>query len=653
MRVHRRSASTPTTDTGLLAAVMRLAGNRAEPESVPAGLHALDVGFATAVPTDEDSADDELAAPRPGPHSPSPLPLHPPARLPLASSPLAPATFLRRRPRRASAASISSTTSYHADRTPLDYLDLAPSLPLALAGVRDSVLAHVSALEACLPRWAEPEKLQAHLAAARDQLRIVLARVPREGMVTRMADVSAEVGTRLISLKAHLDAATVAAGGEWTSEMDALRARTARTTKALELRLGEWSAGAWGAVSRAKDQAEGLAENLEQRLYHAALDLAAEGRRLITYADLPELWRNNEYILTGYRFIPMKRWPRLIRSTVEWHNETLNVWLHLIGIALVLAAPWLFPAAAASGVPGSETTAMDKIMSWVYIGAAIECMAFSVTWHVMAGCADIEYFTLFACVDYTGIAWLIAASEWTMVYNLFYWQANIIWAYVAVTGILAIVCTILPFVPAFNANKSYRIAVFLALSAFGLLPTVHAACAHGVHKTLAHLLPMAPSLLAYLGGLVFYATNFPESWYPGRFDFIGHAHQAWHASIVLAVLLHYRCVQGWHASRAVYADPNMPLATATNMDPTSPWGGYLSPTGGGAVGPVGTAATLLAAEAARLLPVSVPAYKDDQALLTAADAAVYGFKVHLGAIGGGAVGRMYNSIVEWVSARLV
>lgn len=38
----------------------------------------------------------------------------------------------------------------------------------------------------------------------------------------------------------------------------------------------------------------------------------------------------NRYILTGYR-INYTSWPLIIKSLFEWHNETMNIWTHLLG----------------------------------------------------------------------------------------------------------------------------------------------------------------------------------------------------------------------------------------------------------------------------------------------------------------------------------
>ncbi|KAG8772563.1 hypothetical protein FRC15_002649 [Serendipita sp. 397] len=66
-----------------------------------------------------------------------------------------------------------------------------------------------------------------------------------------------------------------------------------------------------------------------------ALSDSAWGNRLLSYHQLPIKWRNNEHVLHGYRFIPLERWPSLLLSTFQLHNETANIHTHLIPAALL------------------------------------------------------------------------------------------------------------------------------------------------------------------------------------------------------------------------------------------------------------------------------------------------------------------------------
>lgn len=71
----------------------------------------------------------------------------------------------------------------------------------------------------------------------------------------------------------------------------------------------------------------------------SAVQRSLEGAQLIHYHELPQKWRNNEYVSRGYRyvklykrslrltnlpipsFIPLENWPLIIRSIFSLHNE--------------------------------------------------------------------------------------------------------------------------------------------------------------------------------------------------------------------------------------------------------------------------------------------------------------------------------------------
>ncbi|XP_021899368.1 heptahelical transmembrane protein ADIPOR1-like [Carica papaya] len=55
---------------------------------------------------------------------------------------------------------------------------------------------------------------------------------------------------------------------------------------------------------------------------------------LVSFREVPEYMRDNEFIVGYYRV----NWPlkEALFSLFRWHNETLNVWTHLIGFILFL-----------------------------------------------------------------------------------------------------------------------------------------------------------------------------------------------------------------------------------------------------------------------------------------------------------------------------
>lgn len=60
-------------------------------------------------------------------------------------------------------------------------------------------------------------------------------------------------------------------------------------------------------------------------------------RTTLTWSQLPEIWRrrDNIHLLRGYR--PLNEsYTQCLASLFHIHNETVNIWTHLLGIPLFL-----------------------------------------------------------------------------------------------------------------------------------------------------------------------------------------------------------------------------------------------------------------------------------------------------------------------------
>ncbi|SPO19664.1 related to IZH3 - membrane protein involved in zinc ion homeostasis [Ustilago trichophora] len=415
----------------------------------------------------------------------------------------------------------------------------------------------------------------------------------------------------------------------------------------FETKLVDLSARTRSRANSFASRAGHAVHEAEERLYQLAVELARNGQELIHYEHLPAFFRNNEHILSGYRFIPVENWPALLRSTFQIHNETGNIHTHLWGLAAIVPLFW-----PSKGLD-DQTTPMDRLVQTVYLFAAAKCLTLSVSWHVMAGCSDRKWFERFACVDYTGIAWLVAASIWTTVYNCFYCQPNLALFYSFTTLLVGLAGAILPWAEWFNKreNKHWRIAVFLTMCFTALAPFSHAAFEHGLAKTFAFFSPIFPSLAFYVGGLVFYATQFPESWAPGRFDTWGHSHQLWHIGIVMAIVFHYRAALVFHANRFEFscAVPGADIAAG------------MAASAGGSTTIVQRLFGMLAmiqplsgtgkAAATVTKPIDSMFAKvggmEGIIGLARADNQILQWRRLLGKIGNGAVGRGWDALVDW------
>ncbi|KAK3903081.1 ADIPOR-like receptor IZH3 [Staphylotrichum tortipilum] len=299
-------------------------------------------------------------------------------------------------------------------------------------------------------------------------------------------------------------------------------------------------------VDEGIERAIRAAESLEDHVQRAITRAREHG--LLRYEDLPIPWRINPHITKGYRFSETKL--ACVRSAFGFSNELVNIWSHAIGLILVLSVAFYFYPTSANFSLSSKA---DIFIAAVFFFAACQCLVCSIIWHTMNSVADICLISMFACVDYTGISLLIAASIMTTEYTAFYCEPVSRWVYMVTTAILGIGGVILPWHPRFNGQDMawVRVAFYVALSATGFLPILQISLTRGSDAAWEFYTPIAKSLLVYFLGALVYASKVPERWFPGMFDYFGGSHNLWHIAVLGGILFHYTAMQDFfsHAFR--------------------------------------------------------------------------------------------------------
>ena len=62
--------------------------------------------------------------------------------------------------------------------------------------------------------------------------------------------------------------------------------------------------------------------------------------QIVDLEDAPEFLVDNKYLLTGYRK-NFRNYPVILKSLMMRHNETLNIWTHLIGALIIGVLLWI------------------------------------------------------------------------------------------------------------------------------------------------------------------------------------------------------------------------------------------------------------------------------------------------------------------------
>jgi adiponectin receptor len=302
-----------------------------------------------------------------------------------------------------------------------------------------------------------------------------------------------------------------------------------------------------GVVDGGLDKARRARETIETTIEHGVQRALARAKEhgLIHYDDLPEPWRVNPHILKGYRFSEGK-WA-CVRSVLSVHNELVNIWSHLLGFIMVLALAFYFYP---SSVNWDMSTKADIFIAGVFFFAACKCLACSTIWHTMSSISEQTLLERFACVDYTGISLLVAASILTTEYTAFYCEPVSRWSYMVLTAALGVGGVLLPWHPTFNrADMAWlRVVFYCSLALTGFLPFGQLAYTRGLAWAQFFYAPIIKSLVVYVTGAVLYASKCPERWFPGFFDYVGCSHNIWHVAVLGGIIFHYTAMQAMFAS---------------------------------------------------------------------------------------------------------
>lgn len=277
-------------------------------------------------------------------------------------------------------------------------------------------------------------------------------------------------------------------------------------------------------VEPIKEVPEAVAESCDtgsyiRNFFHSHASELGESQHL-HYYQLPFAWRENRFIIKGYRFYNSHQKSALsIVNWYGWHNETSNIWTHLLGgLYLLYLAFFDFPH---SQVWDSEQVPLPaKFIVYIFLFAGIKCLFASVFWHTFNGTTALNLRSKFACVDYSGITLLITASIMTAEFVTMYDNKFCLYLYMLVSSVLGMFGIFMNWSPMFDRPEArpLRIKFFVLLSTMGFLSVFQLAWEKSWAYTSWLMLPVTKkSLVWYLIGVFFYGSFIPERF---RTDFL-------------------------------------------------------------------------------------------------------------------------------------
>ncbi|XP_027142943.1 membrane progestin receptor alpha-B-like [Larimichthys crocea] len=253
-------------------------------------------------------------------------------------------------------------------------------------------------------------------------------------------------------------------------------------------------------------------------------------------AEVPPFLRER-YIYTGYRLLNQK-WCYYFLSLFQRHNETINVWSHLLASLAFLVKFWHL---------AKTVDFVSDHHSWpllVLILSSVTYSAFSVAAHLLGGKSELCHYTFFF-LDYVGVAQYQYGSA---VGHFYYAVDESLYRYVH--GIFMPIATVL-----------------CCLSCLGYCYGKY--CNHSQQTWVHKVVQVVPSALAFiwdsspvtkrliswstasndpviiyhfgqvglfLSCAFFFTFPLPERCFPGRCDFVGQSHQMFHVLISCCTL---------------------------------------------------------------------------------------------------------------------
>ncbi|KAI7907192.1 hemolysin-III related-domain-containing protein [Cokeromyces recurvatus] len=258
-------------------------------------------------------------------------------------------------------------------------------------------------------------------------------------------------------------------------------------------------------------------------------------KRLLLLEELPKDRRENQFVLSGYRFYHTSK--DCLLSLFKLHNETMNIWSHLLGFFFFL---YLSVHIFTRKFP--EASNLDLLMFIAFCFSSLLCLLCSSVYHtfICHSAHHIKSFT--ATLDYIGITFLITASISMVVHFGFYCEPIPRARYIIFSCLIGSIGVILPFFRFFDTKRyrPLRIGLFVAMAFSSIVPLLHLSTLKGLLVTLSFLKPVLIGCIMYTCGVIVYGKRFPEKFFPGKFDATGMtSHAIWHIFVCLGIFFHY------------------------------------------------------------------------------------------------------------------
>ena len=256
----------------------------------------------------------------------------------------------------------------------------------------------------------------------------------------------------------------------------------------------------------------------------------------VTHKETPELFCE-PYIHNGFR--PINRpYSYYAKSLLKKHNETVNAVSHYIGAVYCLSR--------------LVTYDFNDPYTWPFLTSTLTAASmffFSATAHLMHQKSHYCHMSCFLC-DFTGISLHLfgAALIQTFYCSPLWYYKSLENSYLTILAILSVLCCLCNCFAQVNYKRPYppikRIIQFAPLFvcwSFTILPLIllYFSNSSDDYDLVVDFKSHALHCCIFLLGGMFFGLDFPQRFFPGRFDFFGQGHNLFHICIFFVVKLQF------------------------------------------------------------------------------------------------------------------
>lgn len=137
---------------------------------------------------------------------------------------------------------------------------------------------------------------------------------------------------------------------------------------------------------------------------------------LLRHEQVPAWYHHNIYILGAYRPV-LGSFARCLYSLTYVHNETVNIYTHLIPAVVALVGNYALAAYFSSRYPLASW--QDQLVFHIFLTTSVVCFGISSGYHTFQ-CHSARYYALWIRADYVAIVLQILGSFISGIYVSFY-----------------------------------------------------------------------------------------------------------------------------------------------------------------------------------------------------------------------------------------